>query len=167
MRQALIALLIMLGIGISPYSMAASDTQSNEEAFVDVIGSICEREAFDIMIIKQSGGTPDVAQQYLNNEILQPLQKTIQEDAKVNPDFGQLIIDLSAVFSQIILRMAWEDNTNVVQEQVTKYGSAELNQKQQEETWEQIKTHAAGFSTQMEMMCETELHKAIPTLQKK
>lgn len=166
MKKTALALLMTLGVSISPYCMAETETttQSGEEIFVDIVGSICEREGFDTMVMRQAGETPEATQEHINTEVIQPLQQSIQQNSKIDPNLAEAIIDLSTAFSQVIVQLAWADDTNVIKEQVTQYGTTDLTQEQQDAIWEKVKTHAIGFSAEMKTMCESEVYEAIPSL---
>lgn len=166
MKKALITFLMTVGIGTSPYCVAATNTDTNDankEAFVDIIGDICQRQGFDAMILKQSGQTPEATQVHINEEVLAPLTKEIEAIPNLDTSLGNAIIKLANSFSQTIISKAWEDDTNVIQEQMAKYGTAELTEAQQDEIWEQITDYSAEFSKDMSAMCQSQVNTILPS----
>ena len=163
MKKALMTVLITLGIGISPYSMAAVSSDANKDSFVDIIGNICQRQGLDTMILKQSGQTPEATQTHINEEILEPLQKDIESIPNIDASLSNTIIKLATSFSQAIIAKAWEDDTNVIQQQMTKYDTEEITEAQQNEIWGEIMQYSTEFSQEMSAMCQSQVNTILPS----
>lgn len=163
MKKAFIALFITAGLSTSSYSLAAANTDANKEVFIDIIGDICQRQGFDAMILKQSGQTPEATQQHINQEVLTPLQKDIESIPNLDSSLSNTIIKLASAFSQTIITKAWEDDTNIIQEQIAHYGSTELTQAQQDAIWKEITDYSAEFSKDMGTMCQSQIYTILPS----